>query len=556
MKPIGPYVAVQELSPPAPGVAAAESLVQTLRASDRLTGIPVLLHLLPRAQGLPEVPSSPHLLPVVDSGVDGGQAYLVTELPLQAHPARDPLLTARGALAALADLHDHGLAHGGVSAAQLWTLDSGVALAGAGLPWREDAGPAADLADLSLTLRELGALPDVLRLLEDRPGSLSARQVLVRLRSMSPVQNAGQNAGQNGGKSAGKRSQGRKPEVRPPPELAQRLTGPQRSGTQRSALQRLTSAQRPDSAQRPAFIPNAPDAGTLEPGTPTQMVGSDFSSVLAVRPATAPPNAAASAPDGTAAVSPAAPMPDAPRSQPETPQERRKRQNDKGRAQTLLDSQAAANRRTIRTSDHSEREAERAAAAAAEQAALGVPVPEPFQMDLGQLDTDHVETGHVDSERGDEAQTEQLPAAPRRPVVALAMAGVDADEAPQPLPGGTPPVPLIAPGDPVEAAPLGSGRPPARTLTPIRIGWDEDESWRVVRTASQTSQTWRLPRWMWPALAVLVLLGLGLLWLLRPERPAPVPAAVPASTVAPAMAPAAAPAPPAPAAPQPVAPSP
>ncbi|WP_415831363.1 hypothetical protein, partial [Deinococcus frigens] len=129
MKPIGPYVAVQTLPPPADGVAAADSPIQTLRATDRLTGIPVLLHVLPHAQGLPEVPSSPDLLPVVDSGMDGEHAYLVTELPLLAHPAQDPLLTARGALAALSALHAHGLAHGGVSRAQLWNYDGGVALA-------------------------------------------------------------------------------------------------------------------------------------------------------------------------------------------------------------------------------------------------------------------------------------------------------------------------------------------------------------------------------------------------------------------------------------------
>lgn len=154
MKPIGPYVAVQALPPPASGVAAADSLIQTLRATDRLTGIPVLLHVLPQAQRLPELPASPHLLPVVDSGVDGEQAYLVTELPLQAHPAQDPLLAARGALAALDTLHGHGLAHGGVSRAQLWSHDGGVALAGAGLPWREDATPQADLSDLARTLQE------------------------------------------------------------------------------------------------------------------------------------------------------------------------------------------------------------------------------------------------------------------------------------------------------------------------------------------------------------------------------------------------------------------
>lgn len=173
MKPIGPYVAARDLG----GDPAAA--VRTLRATDRLTGMPVLLHVLPHAAPLPELPDSPALLRPSEGGMDGETAYIVTELPPHAHPARDPLLAARGGLEGLAALHSAGLTHGGVSAAQLWSVDGQVALAGAALPWGGDPTPQEDVRALLAALETLGELPASLR---DRPeGRATAQDLLARL---------------------------------------------------------------------------------------------------------------------------------------------------------------------------------------------------------------------------------------------------------------------------------------------------------------------------------------------------------------------------------------
>ncbi|GAA5511607.1 hypothetical protein Dcar01_00318 [Deinococcus carri] len=173
MKPLGPYVAARDLTGDRPAEA-----VRTLRATDRLTGMPVLLHVLPHAVPLPDLPSNPSLLLPSEGGIDGDTAYMVTELPPHALPASDPLLTARGALSGLAVLHGAGLTHGGVDAAQLWSVDGRVALAGAGLPWGGEATPERDLRDLLHTLDTLGGVPPALR---DLPPGVSAHDLLARL---------------------------------------------------------------------------------------------------------------------------------------------------------------------------------------------------------------------------------------------------------------------------------------------------------------------------------------------------------------------------------------
>ncbi|MPY67797.1 hypothetical protein F8S09_14085 [Deinococcus sp. SDU3-2] len=172
MKPIGPYVAARDLG------GDPTAAVRTLRATDRLTGMPVLLHVLPHAAPLPELPDSPALLRPSEGGMDGETAYIVTELPPHAHPARDPLLAARGGLEGLAALHAAGLTHGGVSAAQLWSVDGQVALAGAALPWGGDPTPEEDVRTLLGALETLGELPASLRNL---PEGATAQELLARL---------------------------------------------------------------------------------------------------------------------------------------------------------------------------------------------------------------------------------------------------------------------------------------------------------------------------------------------------------------------------------------
>lgn len=173
MKPIGPYVAARDLTGDQPA-----GTVRTLRATDRLTGMPVLLHVLAHVAALPDLPDHPALLRPSEGGLDGDLAYVVTELPPHALPAADPLLAARGALAGLAALHAAGQTHGGVNAAQLWSVDGRVALAGAGLPWGPEPTPAGDLRDLLGALETLGGVPPALR---DAPAGASAHDLLARL---------------------------------------------------------------------------------------------------------------------------------------------------------------------------------------------------------------------------------------------------------------------------------------------------------------------------------------------------------------------------------------
>lgn len=179
VKSIGPYVAARELTGQRP-----LSAVRTLHATDRLTGMPVLLHVLPHPAPLPALPASPFLVPPSDGGISGETAYLLTELPPHARPAGDPLLAAHGGLGALAALHGAGMTHGGVSSAQLWEVDGQVVLVGAGLPWGGEASPTGDLRDLLVALEMLGGVPPALQGVA--LDGTSARELLGRLAAPPP----------------------------------------------------------------------------------------------------------------------------------------------------------------------------------------------------------------------------------------------------------------------------------------------------------------------------------------------------------------------------------
>ncbi|GAA5503208.1 hypothetical protein Dxin01_02963 [Deinococcus xinjiangensis] len=189
MKSIGPYIVVREVSP-AFGANRPEyaQTPRTFWAKDRLTGIPALLHELPSPMPAPELPPHPALLPFSDLVVEGSKAFFVTEMPLHATPALDPMLTARSTLAALDELHRHGFAHGGIDTGQVWSADGHALLAGAGLhPLGSDYTVARDLRDLAHTLERLGGLPPILSLLRDAPDSLTARDALDLLGHDWPV---------------------------------------------------------------------------------------------------------------------------------------------------------------------------------------------------------------------------------------------------------------------------------------------------------------------------------------------------------------------------------
>ncbi|AWN23350.1 hypothetical protein DKM44_09015 [Deinococcus irradiatisoli] len=197
MKTVGPFVAARPLG--SPPTRSAERGVVTLHALDRLTGMPALVYVLPQAVVLPDLPQTPSLLPYIEMGVQGNQAYVACELPPHASLASDPLQTALGGLRALNALHEAGITHGGVGPYQLWEWDGEVRLGGAGLPWGEPQGalaapegghsPAADLYALGVTLLKMGPLPPGLTDLlspfaAQRP---SARDALARLNAGPPL---------------------------------------------------------------------------------------------------------------------------------------------------------------------------------------------------------------------------------------------------------------------------------------------------------------------------------------------------------------------------------
>ncbi len=133
---------------------------------DRLTGMPVLLHRLNEFVVPAPLPDSPHLLPVTEVDIWDAHPYAVTELPPAALLATHPATAALGVLRALTALHAAGQVHGGLNAGQFWQVGREVRLAGAGLPWQPGAGADADMHALGQALDTLGARPAVLLALE------------------------------------------------------------------------------------------------------------------------------------------------------------------------------------------------------------------------------------------------------------------------------------------------------------------------------------------------------------------------------------------------------
>ncbi len=571
MKPLGPYVAARDL----PG--RMNSPVRTLRATDRLTGMPVLLHALPAPQALPALPEQPNVLRPSDCVVMGAEAFMVTELPLQARPAQDPELTARGALAALAALHERGMTHGGLSASQLWSVDGEVRLAGAGLPWGGDPRPQDDLYALAVILHEMGGIPDVLRPLLETPGRLDARAAL-RLLPALPHAEAALSADAPVTPVAAQRPVASSPapaSLAPAsPALASSVpTHPEPPASPEAAP--AGPAGRPEGAGAPADRPGrrgrrfrlpgsapAPEASS----TPvvTVQTGPETADPVMVFPVPVPAPAAAapaaaeadSAPapveprpahDGTLIVlgepddtspeqpSPAAvgtasadparhspapasaepqqddtapqtalttapePAPDTPPS-PQfggklSPQERRRLEHEARREQAGRDAQAAAERRLRRLDPDA-------------TAPAAAPRPAPTLIQIG-FDDDLPAWEADPPAAPPRIQVREVPRLPeslRRPAMSVE--------------------PGTGPETTAETAP--DDRPgalPARRRVgePIRIGWDEDDSWRIVREAPSAPLRPRRPLPLrllfWTGLAVgFVVMALLLTSLLR--RPA------------------------------------
>lgn len=642
MKPIGPYVTARELpSRDAAGTVSAAGVgpvtvgpvtVRTLRATDRLTGMPVLVHVLPHlstpdALPVPQLPDHPALLPYSDQGMDGDDAYLVTELPLHAVLAADPVLAARGALAGLAALHGAGLVHGGVSASQLWSVDGRVALAGAGLPWSQELGsPDDDLQALADALAVLGGVPEALQALKDSPGTLTAQAALARLLSgavaenlahpsppaahaqtlardavliqakpigaspaeVSPVEaNPAEAAGQaptppapphdgtpiilgepvpqsppsglfvgphldeswskvdvpvvdvaegdaafthlparggdpvaaEDGRANSESSSAAEPAVR---VASQQVTSqlqtrqaetrqPQPSQADADQAEiRQTDLDTPNVLQLDLTQPNLTQPHLTEPTLAQPPSTQPSTTQLSATPPN--PDAPAAATSDTAititalrppvqpepanlpAVSPVSAYSNAPPGVAETPQERRKRQNDERRAQAMQDSRAAAERKT----------AARLEREAAQPAAV---VQIEFD-DLPELPAADLEAPQIVGMRFPASvNVERVPASMRR-------APLSPEDAEPPDSGV----------QPEQRATQEVGRLPARRTQgePIRIGWAEDDSWRVVKAPGKSAPPRRAaPRWLLPVLAALLLIG-GAVWayLALPAPPA------------------------------------
>lgn len=584
--------------------------VRTLRATDRLTGMPVLLHVLPYALSLPDLPDHPSLLPIVDSGIDGEQAYVVTELPPQATPATNPTQAARGALIALAQLHERGLVHGGISRAQLWSVDGDVVVAGAGLPWRDEPRTHTDdLRDLTRTLQSLGRLPKALEAVRDTPENFTATQALDLLegRAVAPPQEESAppeeiaraeeptiieitqapEVAEKTVSEAVASADVVKPdapaapvEAEPQPisepvvedapaEIAANLPMPEpvaevpaqpaepeaplpapatkgkkktptkKAGGKGKAVPPVTQTAEPPQVEPDAQtpIPSPPNMVEAKPPASTQPEtvappAQVVETTPVAEPASAPeikvePSTSSQSTSGQSQVAtsetpapevltppaeltPAAePIPSsgspvpafssAPAGTVETPQERRKRQNEERRAQAMLDAKAAAERKAQRL---------RAEAAARQETQASKPIrigiPEGGNPDETGLPDDLPDWNPPadDGIAGGNAagmpprlrmrDVERLPASLRRPVQE------------------TPPEPPPPPPE--------TGRLPSRRVVgePIRIGWDEDDSWRVVKVAPAPPEPepMRLPRWLLPLVAALLLIG-GAIWAYR-----------------------------------------
>lgn len=455
MKPYGPYVAARTLH---------EGAVRTLRGMDRVSGMPVLLYLLPTAPG--ELPHWLHrrLIPFTDEGSQDGARFVVSELPPHAAPASDPQVAARGLLEALVEIHASGRLHGGLTPAQVWAVDGDIRLAGAGLPWGElgagfDApeggkSQAADLYALGCTLEALGGVPDPLRALlsEDPAARPSAQEALAALRHPFAPQ---PEAAQPDVTQPAPADEVQAPEFSPDPPIS--LVGESVA----DLLGRLDPPITPAPGAPPAVIVIGPVPRVEPPKT-------EPTSTEATGPDAAVPDEAVPQWSQPAPAAPPAPTPELAGAGRPGPA-------------PAIDHDGPVGSAPI----------------APAPAGRGAPLPAPIQIGFD----DDLPPLPLDFTPGQPAEDELLPAepppaAPRRPA---------------PTPWHVPAA-KTADGD--------SERPNPRQ-SPIRIGWEEDQSWRVVREAkAPPTEPTRLPSWWWGPL-LFVVLAFGAWAVYRSQGPAP-----------------------------------
>ena len=492
------------------GQGSPETRIETLYGVDRLTGMAVLLHRLPASGGellrLPPLPASAALLPITELDDWDGQRYALTELPHTSALATHPGEVAAGVLAALVALHRVGNVHGGVGvdALQFWHTGRRVRLAGAGLPWSAGASAQDDLRALAAALDALGGRPAALRRLE----TMSAAEALATLEASQP----------------------------PPPAQS-----PLPRSVPLAALIPAADVP-PPLIVRPAPLPPAahPEAAVM--AAPPSRTGQPAASAHPLQPSPAAPLGEVSAQAASEVVSPVSSTPNAAPFAPPPPLQMRSgsQANEWGGSAVLPDERGVA---SSRASDHDERGVASPGASDHDDRGVASSIQAPPSMgasvhdDAGRaagsapgsaLDTRTTPTTQAiqatprSAESGVQNSSPPTPYRSASDVIVLGdeLLGAETPARKVPVPAARPVVfqigfdePLLDwsvpswPAVPVQAAAPLAVQPPApppqavaaeveapppsqqqalqRTPRnqPMRIGWEEDQSWRVVKEA-------------------------------------------------------------------------
>ncbi|MGY2893454.1 hypothetical protein [Deinococcus sp. UYEF24] len=442
-----------------------------LHGLDRLTGMPVLLHRLPEFLVPAAIPASASLLPVLEVDVWDGQSYAVTELPLAAIPATHPDSAALGALRGLVALHAAGQVHGGLNAGQLWQIGREVRLAGAGLPWQPEAGTETRAMMQAQDLKALGRALDTLGV---RPAGLDSLETMTAVQALEALETA--LAEQDRRRGAAPDA----PSFSPPVAVVQAVAAVQADMLPVSispvALQpappvAVPVAPLPEPSVLPVASAVVPDLSVPEPSLPS-------SEEQAPEPVAAPSRYRAAdevivigeaAPVSTEPLNAAAPTstPAPPEASPPAPEPSPARVV---RAPIrigfdeppvpLLDWTPTDQPSTEQPTEARLEQPELQVQGAEPEARNPQPVPVPHTSEAPELDGSEQSSQAVLS-----ISAPSAPATAKSPVRTPAIV--------PPRPSGT-------------AAPTAAGTPaPTVRSQPLRIGWEEDHSWRVVKSGPE-----------------------------------------------------------------------
>lgn len=515
--------------PESGAAATAVDRALPLHGVDRLTGMPVLLHRLNAFLVPVSLPDSPFLLPVSEVDVWDAQPYAVTELPPAAVPADHPGMVAPGVLRALAALHAAGLVHGGLNAGQFWQVGREVRLAGAGLPWKPGATPADDMKALAQALDTLGARPAALRGLE----TMEAAQGLAALDTV-----------QSSSETAAARSR--------PTETAGPVATPADQATRTQGSPLVVRPERRDGPPSvvPVVPPSQASVGAPEPrrtasAEPRRRWDDRPDRQIAERRSGEARRQTAQT--GTleqelppASVLPIAAQPTAPPGEPTTPEAPRTYRTASD--VIVIGEEAAASKDASPGVP--------ASWTATAQSGTTTPVPELPAVESAttvQSPLSPVLIGFDDLPdlpadwRPDDAASAVAASSERTvPDSLIATPEVPVGEpAPSPMPGGEAAQPERPPGrttryTPTDARPVG-GRQLTETpaaagnqataggprMQALRIGWEEDHSWRVVKSVEEPrSPLARRPLWPLAVLVLAALAGAAFWWSSHSAAPA------------------------------------